>query len=478
MITLEESTQSHFLTGAWHEAQRTFTLFSPSDGQALAEVADCGPEEARRAAEISTEAFVSWKQTTAFERAAVLERWYALILEHQGELARTMTREMGKPITEAYGEVNYAGSFVKWFAEEAKRLYGEILPNHVGNKRILAIQQPVGPVFAITPWNFPAAMITRKAAPALAAGCTVILKPAEQTPLSALHLAALWQEAGGPAGTLQVLPAANPVPLSDTLLADERIRKLTFTGSTEVGKLLYGKATATVKKVSLELGGHAPYLVFEDADLDHAVAEAMACKFRNAGQTCVCTNRIYVQASILETFSELYRLEVEKLVVGDPLVEATQVGPLANRQGLEKVEAHVKDALDKGARLVTGGQALQGLYFQPTILSDVTAEMRLMNEETFGPVAPLLSFDNEEEAIHLANTTPYGLAAYLYTNDLSRAFRVSEALEYGIVGVNDGVPSAPQAPFGGMKASGVGREGGKWGIREYVEVKYLSMKLR
>jgi succinate-semialdehyde dehydrogenase/glutarate-semialdehyde dehydrogenase len=477
MITLEKDTQDRYLTDDWHDAAKTYRIVNPANGQEVAEVADCGAAEAEQAAEVAAHAFESWKKTTAYERAAMLERWSALILEHQEELAKVMTLEMGKPISESRGEVAYAAGFVKWYAEEAKRVYGETIPSQAAHKRLLAIKQPVGVAFAITPWNFPAAMVTRKAAPALAAGCTFILKPAEQTPLSALHLAALWQEAGGPQGVLQVLPAEDPVPLSDALIADPRVRKLTFTGSTEVGKLLYGKAAATVKRISLELGGHAPYLIFADADLEQAAKEAIACKFRNAGQTCVCTNRIYVHADIFEEFSRIYTAEVEKLQVGDPLEDTTQVGPLVNEQGLEKVKTHVKDAVDKGAQVVTGGKPLEGLYFQPTVLTGIKGDMKLMHEETFGPVAPLLSFEDELEAVRLANDTPYGLAAYLYTRDLGRAFRVSEGLEYGIIGVNDGVPSSPQAPFGGVKASGVGREGGKWGIEEYLEVKYISFNL-
>jgi succinate-semialdehyde dehydrogenase/glutarate-semialdehyde dehydrogenase len=347
----------------------------------------------------------------------------------------------------------------------------------VPNKRLMAIKQPVGPVFAITPWNFPAAMVTRKAGPALAAGCSFILKPAEQTPLSGLYLAELWQQAGGPKGTLQVLPTSDPVPLSDALLADPQIRKLTFTGSTEVGRLLYRKAADTVKKISLELGGHAPFLIFDDADLDLAVREVVACKYRNAGQTCVCTNRIYVQSTVLDNFTERYVRATESLKVGDPLSDSTDIGPLVDEQGLTKVKQHIQDAVAKGAVLKTGGNALDGLYFEPTVLTDITSEMKIMQEETFGPVAPIVAFDDEAEVISKANDTQYGLAAYLYTNDLSRAFRVSEALEYGIVGINDGVPAAPYAPFGGMKQSGLGREGGPWGIEEYLEIKYLSMTM-
>ena len=484
MITLEkldnplENVQKRYLTDAWREAQKTYTIYNPANGDRVAEVADCGEAEAVRAAEVATEAFGSWRNTTAFERSTLLLRWRDLIMAHQEELARTMTLEMGKPITEARGEVAYAAGFITWYAEEAKRVYGDTLPSHALNKRLFAIKQPVGPTFAVTPWNFPAGMVTRKAAPALAAGCTFILKPAEQTPLSALHLAALWEEAGGPAGTLQVLPTLEPGPVANTLIDDPRIRKVTFTGSTEVGRMLYKRSAETIKKISLELGGHAPYLIFEDADIDQAVTEAIACKFRNTGQTCVCTNRIYVHSSLLDTFTRAYTEAVEALTVGDPLSDGTQIGPLVDEQGFEKVKAHVKDALDKGATLVTGGHALDGLFFEPTILAGVTEDMQLMQEETFGPVAPILSFDNDDEAVRLANDTPYGLAAYIYTNNLTRAFEVSERLEYGIVGVNDGVPSTPHAPFGGVKASGIGREGGKWGIEEYLEVKYISVALR
>lgn len=476
-MTMLASIERRFITDDWHVSERTFSVISPIDGEPVAEIADCGAEEARQAASIAWEAFGSWKATTAFQRSDILLRWHDLMLENREELARLMSREMGKPVREARGEVAYAAGFVKWYAEEAKRTYGSVIPSHAPGKRLLALHQPVGPVFAITPWNFPAAMITRKAAPALAAGCTMIVKPAEQTPLSALRLAELWQQAGGPSGTLQVLPALDPVPLSDALFEDPRIRKITFTGSTEVGKILYRKSADTVKKISLELGGHAPYLVFEDADIDLAVREVIACKFRNAGQTCVCTNRIYVQESILEEFTEQFVAATRALRMGDPLDDDSDIGPLVDRQGLDKVVAHVEDALSKGARVALGGSAGEGLYFQPTVLTNVTADMSLMGEETFGPVAPLLSFATEEEAVAMANDTPYGLAGYFYTNDLSRAFRVSEALEYGIVGVNDGIPAVPHTPFGGVKQSGLGREGGPWGIDEYLEIKYISIGL-
>lgn len=469
--------QGRFLTDGWHEASATFPVTSPATGEVIGHAADCGAAEGRAAIEAAWGAFERWRAVTPFERAAVLRRWFELMAEHQDELAELMATEMGKPIREAKGEAGYAAAFVEWYAEEAKRVYGEWFPSHFGHKRLVAIRQPVGPVYAVTPWNFPAAMVTRKAAPALAAGCTMILKPAEQTPFTALRMAELWHEAGGPDGTLQVLPAADPVPVTEVMMADPRVRKVTFTGSTEVGRILYRQSAETIKKLSLELGGHAPYLVFDDADLDRAVPEVVACKFRNAGQTCVCTNRIYVQAGVHDAFVERFSEAVAALRVGDPLSGDTDIGPLVDAQGLEKVAHHVEDALAKGARVVRGGKASGGLYFEPTVLTGVSVDMALMQEETFGPVAPILRFEREADAVAHANASPYGLAAYLYTRDLSRAVRVAEALEFGIVGVNDGVPSAAYAPFGGVKQSGIGREGGPWGIEEYLEVKFVSMNV-
>lgn len=473
-----KAVERRYLTDAWHEARTTFEVRGPADREVIAEIADCGADLADHAAEVAWSAFESWRELSAFDRSDVLRRWRDLMMKEQEALARTMTREMGKPIREARGEIAYAAAFVAWYAEEAVRVTGEVFPTAAGHKRALALRQPVGPVFAITPWNFPAAMVTRKAAPALAAGCSFVLKPAEQTPLSALLLAELWREAGGPDGTFQVLPTSDPAPLSNALLDDPRMRKITFTGSTEVGRILYGRSARTIKKISLELGGHAPFLIFADADLDDAVRESIACKFRNAGQTCVCTNRIYVQEEIADAFAERYVEAVGALRTGDPMDEATDVGPLVDEQGLRKVQDHVADAIAKGADLRIGGEADDGLYYRPTVLTGVTPRMRLMQEETFGPVAPILTFSDDAEAVRLANDTPYGLASYLYTNDLSRAWKVAEALEYGIVGVNDGIPSAAQAPFGGMKQSGIGREGGPWGIEEYLEIKYVSMALR
>jgi succinate-semialdehyde dehydrogenase/glutarate-semialdehyde dehydrogenase len=455
----------------------TFDVMSPATGRAVASVPDNGAGEARAAAGRAVAAFAAWRRTTAYERAAILRAWASAIMAEEAALGRLMAQEMGKPVTEARGEVKYAVSFVEWYAEEAKRVYGTTVPSQMAHKRLLVQPQPVGPVYAITPWNFPAAMITRKAAPALAAGCTVVVKPAEQSPLTAVRLAELWVAAGGPADVFQVLPASDPAAVSRVFFDDPAIRKLSFTGSTEIGVLLAGQAAKTMKRVSLELGGHAPFLIFADADVDAAVKDVFASKFRNAGQTCVCANRIYVHADIHDRFVEKFASAASGLRVGDPLDEATQIGPLVDAQGLAKVRAHVDDALARGARAVLGGTPGEGLTFNPTVLTSVTRGMRILEEETFGPVAPIVSFTDEADVIRHANDTPFGLAAYLWTRDLSRAFRVAEALDYGIVGVNDGLPSTAQAPFGGMKMSGVGREGGFWGIEEYLDVKYMSFAL-
>ncbi|MEP7289589.1 MAG: NAD-dependent succinate-semialdehyde dehydrogenase [Chloroflexota bacterium] len=466
------------LQDAFHTtAGRTFKVTNPATGEAIATIPDHGAAEAHRVADAAVKAFDQWKNVTPFERSSIMRRWFNLMIEQENALARLMSMEMGKPVAEARGEVRYAAGFVEWYAEEAKRVYGDTIPPHAANKRLFAIKQPVGPVYAITPWNFPAAMITRKAAPALAAGCSFVSKPAEQSPLTALYLAYLWEVAGGPADVFQVITTSDPVPVSKVFMEDLRIRKLTFTGSTEIGKLLYSQSAATMKRISLELGGHAPFLIFADAELPLAVKEVVACKFRNAGQTCVCTNRIYVQEPIYEAFSQQLAEAVRALRVGDPLDETTQIGPLIDENGLAKVKAHLADAMQHGAKVLTGGNSRDGLYFDPTVLIDVQPGMLLMNEETFGPIAPVLTFKDTADAIQMANDTPYGLASYLYTRDIDRAIRVAEALEYGIVGLNDGLPSTPQAPFGGVKESGLGREGGKWGIEEYLNIKYISLAL-
>ena len=455
----------------------TFDIINPATSAVLDRAPDATAGDARQAVDRSVAAFAEWKAKTPFERSTVLRKWFELILKDADTLARLMTQEMGKPITESRGEVKYAAAFVEWYAEEAKRAYGDIVPSHAANKRLFATRQPVGPVYAVTPWNFPAAMVTRKVAPALAAGCTVVLKPAEQSPLTAIRLGELWVQAGGPAGVFQVLTTSDPVAVSNVFFADARVRKLTFTGSTEVGIKLYEQAARTVKRVSLELGGHAPFIVCEDADIPEAVRQVMASKFRNAGQTCVCANRIYVHDRVQAAFTDRMAEGVRNLRVGDPMSDQTQVGPLVDRQGLDKVAAHVDDAIGKGAEAVVGGQRRDGLFFDPTLLAGVKSGMRILEEETFGPVAPIVGYSDEAEIIRAANATPYGLAAYIWTKDLGRAFRLAEQLDYGIVGVNDGLPAAPHAPFGGVKFSGIGREGGPWGMDEYLDVKYLSIMI-
>jgi succinate-semialdehyde dehydrogenase / glutarate-semialdehyde dehydrogenase len=456
----------------------TFPVISPIDGSEITAVPDLGSTEAEAAADRVSAAFQSWRRTTAYERAAVLRGWFELIQAHREALAQLITLEMGKPITQARYEVDYAAAFVELYAEEAKRLEGEILQSRHANQRILVTRHPVGPAFGITPWNFPAAMVTRSAAPALAAACTMALKPAEQTPLTALVLAAWWEEAGGPADAFQVLPCLHPAPLAGVFLADRRFRQLTFTGSHAVGQHLYRQASDTLKRLSLELGGNAPFVVCEDADLESAARQTLGCKFRISGQSCVCANRIYVHERVADEFAEIFSGLVAALRLGDPRDEATDVGPLIDGQGLAKVQAHLDDARDRGARLLAGGGARDGLYFEPTVLGDVPAGARILDEETFGPIAPLLRFSSDTQAIALANETPFGLAAYVWTRDLARAFRYADELEAGIVGVNEGVPGgAAQVPFGGFKESGIGRVGGRWGIEEFLEVRYVCITL-
>lgn len=452
---------------------------NPATGESVGTVPNAGKKETRSAIEAADKAFSQWSQLTAYERSSYLEQLYELMLDRKDELARMITLEMGKPLNEAKGEVDYGASFLKWYAEEGKRLYGRTIPSHIEEKRMLVIKQPVGVVGAITPWNFPVAMITRKLAPALAAGCTLVVKPAEETPLSALMLAELCDEVGLPKGVFNIV-TGNPLEIGDELLTNPIVKKITFTGSTEVGKILLEKGAAQVKKMSMELGGHAPIIVLKDADLDKAVKGTMLSKFRNGGQTCICGNRIYVEEAIHDEFVERFAAAAAKLKVGNGLKEDVQIGPVINRDGYEKIDRHVKDAVNQGATCVLGGQAKienEAYFYYPTILTNVNPSMLIMNEETFGPVAPIQKVTNEEEAVTLANQTSYGLAAYVYTENYAKGIRISERLQYGIVGWNDPVPSAAQSPFGGFKQSGIGREGGTEGIEAYVETKYISIGL-
>jgi succinate-semialdehyde dehydrogenase/glutarate-semialdehyde dehydrogenase len=464
-----------FIAGKWlPPGPDVIEVTNPADGETIAVVPRFGADETRRAIEAAEQARAGWAAKSAKERAGILRKWFNLIMDNQEDLAQIMTAEQGKPLAEARGEVVYGASFIEFFAEEGKRLYGETIPSPFANARILVIRQPVGVVAAITPWNFPIAMITRKAGPALAAGCTLVLKPASETPLSALALAELGERAGIPAGVLNVL-TGSARDIGGEMTASPLVRMLTFTGSTAVGKVLLEQCAGTVKKVGMELGGNAPFIVFDDADLDAAVAGAMASKYRNAGQTCVCANRILVQDKVYDAFAEKLRAAVGKMKVGPGTEDGVTTGPLINRAAVEKVEEHVEDALAKGARLVTGGKSLGGNFFEPTILRDVTTEMAVAREETFGPVAPLFRFKDEADVIAQANDTEFGLASYFYARDLGRVWRVAEALEAGIVGINTGLISNEAAPFGGVKQSGLGREGSKYGIEEFLEVKYLCM---
>lgn len=467
-----------FLGGEWRDADdgTTFDVRNPATGELLASVPKMGAEETRRAIDAADQAWRSWRSQPAKVRAAVLRRWHDLMIQSTEDLARIMTAEQGKPIAEARGEIQYAASFLEWFGEEAKRTYGDTIPSPAADKRLIVVKESVGVCAIITPWNFPAAMITRKAGPALAAGCPIVVKPAEATPLSALALAELAQRAGLPDGVLSVI-TGEPKVIGAEMTSNPVVRKLSFTGSTAVGRLLMAQCAPTVKKISLELGGNAPFIVFDDADLDEAVNGAMVSKYRNTGQTCVCANRFFVHERVYDAFAEKLAIAVKDLTVGCGTDPGVTQGPLINAAAVRKVESHIEDALAKGARVITGGKrhALGHTFFEPTVLADVTPEMRIAREEVFGPVAPLFRFGSDDEVVRLANDTEFGLAAYFYTRDIGRAWRVAEALEYGMVGINAGMISNEVAPFGGVKQSGVGREGSHYGIDEYMIIKYICM---
>jgi succinate-semialdehyde dehydrogenase/glutarate-semialdehyde dehydrogenase len=469
-----------YIGGEWVEAKsgQTFSVINPANGEHIIDVADLGAEETTLAVEAADKAHKDWQALTAKERATLLRRWNQLILDNQDDLATLMTLEQGKPFAEAKGEVAYGASFIDWFADEARRLYGDVIPTFANDRRVLTIKQGIGVVAAITPWNFPIAMITRKAGPALAAGCTIVIKPSDETPLCALALAELAHQAGIPAGVLNVVVGKDAKAIGGVLTGHPAVRKLSFTGSTPVGKLLLSQCAQTVKRTSMELGGNAPFIVFDDADLDSAVEGAINSKYRNAGQTCVCANRILVQDGVYDAFAEKLAARVATLKVGDGFAENVNIGPLINQAAMTKVEDLVRDAVDHGAKVIMGGSAATSAgkqFFEPTILTEVTDKMAIFSNEIFGPVAPLFRFKTEEEAVALANDTPFGLAAYFYTQNIGRTWRVGEALEYGLVGINEGLISSEVAPFGGMKESGSGREGSKYGIDEYVEIKYLCM---
>ena len=467
-----------YINGEWVEANSkdTISVNNPATLKEIGTVPKCGKEETKNAIDAANTAWPQWKSTSARERSNILRKWFDLIISNKEELAQIMTIEQGKPINESRGEIVYGASFIEWFAEEAKRVYGDTIPDPLTDRRIVVLKQPVGVVASITPWNFPNAMITRKCAPALAVGCPVVIKPASQTPYSALALAALAEEAGFPKGTLNVI-TGKASEIGDELATNPIVRKLSFTGSTEIGKVLMAKCAGTVKKVSMESGGHAPFIVFDDANIDDAVAGAMQSKFRNTGQTCVCANRVYVQEKVYDEFCKKFVEAVSKMKVGDGLEEDVTSGPLIDENSLNKVEEHVQDAVQMGAKVAIGGSkhSLGMNFYQPTILTDVTPQAKITFEETFGPVAPVYKFKDENEVIELANNSPYGLASYFYSRDIGRVWRVAEALEYGMVGVNTGLTSKAEAPFGGIKESGLGREGSKYGIDDFIEIKYVNM---
>jgi succinate-semialdehyde dehydrogenase/glutarate-semialdehyde dehydrogenase len=465
------------INGQWVAGHGRFDVRDPATGLTLVQVANLGAAEAEAAVAAAGKAWLAWRKKTAKERAAVMMKWFQLLNQHADDLARIMTAEQGKPLAEAKGEVGYGASFIEWFAEEARRVYGETIPTTDNNKRYLAIKQPIGVCAAITPWNFPIAMITRKVAPALAAGCALVIKPAEQTPLCALAVAELAQRAGMPAGVLNVLTAdaANSIAIGKVLCGSDAVRHLSFTGSTEVGRILAAQCAPTIKKLSLELGGNAPFVVFDDADIASAVEGAMVSKYRNAGQTCVCANRLYVQDAVYDAFVAKLAEKSQGIKVGNGFETGVTQGPLIDDAAVAKVERHVADALAKGARVVVGGQRIGERFYAPTVLADVTAAMLCAREETFGPVAPVFRFESEDEVVALANATEFGLASYFYSRDVGRIFRVAEALEYGMVGINTGLISTTEVPFGGVKQSGLGREGARQGIDEYIEIKYLCL---
>ncbi|MEM9544354.1 MAG: NAD-dependent succinate-semialdehyde dehydrogenase [Bacteroidota bacterium] len=467
--------QNAFVNGEWITAKNgaTFDVINPFDTTIIKAVADCGKTETKEAIQAAHDAFEVWKKRTANDRSSVLHKWYALILKNIDDLAVLLTLEQGKPLAEARSEIIYGASFIQWFAEEVRRTFGDIIPPHRSDVRIMTIKQPIGVVAAITPWNFPVAMITRKVAPALAAGCTVVIKPSEETPLSALALATLAEEAGFPKGVFNVIPTLNAKEVGEEMTSNPLVRKLSFTGSTAVGKLLMRQCAATVKKVSLELGGNAPFIVFDDADIDAAVKGAIAAKYRNAGQTCISANRIYVQYSIHEGFLEKYKKAIDQLVIGNGLDPATIIGPLINQKAIKKVNRLIKNAEENGAILHPTNYIVEQNLYPPVILTNVELTMQIHNEEIFGPVTAIYKFSTEEEVIQMANNTPYGLASYFYGRDYARIWRVAEALEYGMVGINTGAISTAVAPFGGVKESGIGREGSTYGIEEYMEVKYM-----
>jgi len=465
------------INGQWVAGSSRFAVTDPATGAHLADVANLGPADAEKAIAAANAAWPAWRNKTAKERSIILRKWYDLIMANQDDLGRIMTAEQGKPLPEAKGEVAYGASFVEWFAEEAKRINGETLPQFDNNRRLLVLRQPIGVCAAITPWNFPIAMITRKVAPALAAGCTVVIKPAELTPLTALAAAELAIRAGIPAGVLNMITADadNSIAVGKVICASDIVRHISFTGSTEVGRILMAQSAPTVKKMSLELGGNAPFIVFDDADIDSAVEGAFASKYRNAGQTCVCSNRLYVQAGVYDEFVAKFAAKVKTAKVGNGFEDGVNQGPLIEEAALQKVQRHVDDAVAKGARLLVGGKRLPGQFFEPTVVADATADMLCAREETFGPFAPVFKFSTEQEAIDAANNTEFGLASYFYSRDIGRIWRVSEALEYGMVGINVGILATEHVPFGGVKQSGLGREGSHHGMDDYVEIKYLCM---